>query len=89
MKRRVIESIDLTVNDDEEDDYEPMHEQEDNEVQLFKINTTIVGKRYYSGSINQGEEVILVRYILNLDITIVTYLIPILESLRIHMIVMQ
>ena len=61
MKRRVIESIDLTVNDDEEDDYEPIHEQEDNEVQLFKINTTIVGKRYYSGSINQGEEVVLER----------------------------
>ena len=61
MKRRVIESIDLTVNDDEEDDYEPMNEQEDNEVQLFKINTTIVGKRYYSGSINQGEEVVLER----------------------------
>ena len=63
IKRRVIESIDLTLNDDEdeEDDYEQMHEQVDNEVQLFKINTTIVGKRYYSGSVNQGEEVILVR----------------------------
>ena len=66
-KRAAPEKFDLSnLNDDNDNEafkniINYIDEVDDNNVQLFRLNASIVGKRHYSGSINQGEVVKLVR----------------------------
>lgn len=53
FKSAAVEPSDFEVNDPSESEQE--------KVQLFRLTTSIVGKRYYSGRMNDGEIVYLVR----------------------------